>query len=280
MNRRWTCLLGITAAWIAGLAARTVPDESLLTGFTTPDPQGYFLAAEQLAEHEATTPLARETFALVAVLAAELDPSLAAGACVALAALSPDAAARDGLWSLAVELDPARADDRRWLVADAAGLAGVDSRAAQTLGMLRHNDPQGGAMLDEQPALLSRLVAEAERLGHDRSRFLAVLGKWKRDAGDDPCGGRMTVRERRAGSVITIPCPNPSFHHGVRTDQDWSMMVGVEMALLSATPESWPGQAAVGLDAAVPVWTLDRVVRAYGVSADRPLRRAGRWTGP
>ena len=67
--------------------------------------------------------------------------------------------------------------------------------------MLRHNDPQGGAMLDEQPALLSRLVAEAEWLGHDRSRFLAVLGKWKRDASDDPCGGRMTVRERRAGSV-------------------------------------------------------------------------------
>ena len=130
MNRRWTCLLGITAAWIAGLAARIVPDDSLLTGFTTPDPQGYFLAAEQLAEHEATTQLARETFALVAVLAVESDPSLAAGACVALAALSPDAAARDGLWSLAVELDPARARRRRGGVDRCRGPRGAGPRDA------------------------------------------------------------------------------------------------------------------------------------------------------
>ena len=38
------------------------------------------------------------------------------------------------------------------LVADAAGSTGVEARAAQALAMLRHNDPQGGAMLDEQPA--------------------------------------------------------------------------------------------------------------------------------
>jgi|GEM_PF-4045598 len=280
MNTLAALLFGITAVCVSAGVAPPIPDESVLTVFATPDPAGYFEAAERLAGHDETRRLGEETFAMVVLLAAENDPVLAAGACVALASLSSDAAARTGLWSLAVELDPARANDRRWLVSEAEGLASVDARASRVLGMLRDNNPEAVGQLNDDPAIRTRIVAEAVRLGHEPSRVSAVLAKWERDTNDDPCGGRLTVRVRQGGSIVVSPCPSPSFHHGARIDADWAMMIGVEMSLLGATPDSWPAQAAVGLDAAVPVWTVEGVGRAYGVSADRPLRRSGRWAAP
>ena len=58
------------------------------------------------------------------------------------------------------------------------------------------------------------------------------------------------------------------------------MMVGIEMSLLGATPDFWSTQAAVGLDLALSVWTLERLTDVYGVSRTRSVRRSGRWTEP
>ena len=88
----------------------------------------------------------------------------------------------------------------------------------------------------------------------------------------------MVVRVREDGAFVDRPCPDPSRHHGVRIDERWAMMVGVELSLAGRTPDSWPAQARVGLDAPVPAWTLADLAEAFGVSKDRPVRAGGRWS--
>lgn len=270
-------LLLFCAVSLFAFGAQPVPDEAALTRFASPDPAGYFAAAERLIERVDTRDVGLEALALVVLLAAESDPALAAGACVALASASDDAATRSGLWSLAVQLDPARTADRRWLVSDSMGTPDLDIQASRVLGLIRQNNQDASAILRDRSEIRARIISEGVRLGHDAGMVAAVLIRWEKDTSDDPCRGRLTVRVRDGGTVRVAPCPSPSYHHGSRTDAEWAMMIGIEMSLLRATPDSWPAQGAVGLDAAVPVWTVDRVGRAFGVSADRPLRRAGRW---
>lgn len=248
-----------------------------LTRLTPDEPERYLTLGEDLLDDHATAALARQTLALCVLIAADDDPALAASAAIALASAEPGQDARDGLWALAVELDPARAEDRRWLgVAHAADDLGV--RAALLLGGLRSGVPEAASTLASDAAVRSRVLAEGVRLGHDRTRIQAILEAWERNARNDPCRGQMFVRVRNGAAMRPGPCPSPDHHHGVRLDDAWRTMVGIELALLNASPASWAAQAAVHVDAAVPVWDLDRLARAYAVSADRPYRRHGEWT--
>jgi hypothetical protein len=278
-------LLALVAlpAMLAGASVRPAQDaardaEAALAALSPSDPRGYFRAGERLIEQPTTAVVGRETLALGVLLAAETDPELAASAAIALASAagSRDEFAR--LWSLAVDLDPTRSGDRVW--ARAGDGRASDRDVARTLGGLRLNSSEALSSLSDHPDRRDRIVETGERLGFDPSRVRAVLSKWERDAADDPCRGRMVLRTRTDAGFRDEPCPEPAFHHGVELNADWSMMVGIELALLGTAPDSWPGQAAVGLDAAVPSWTLASMARAYGVSADRPVRRAGRWTPP
>lgn len=241
----------------------------------------YLLVGERLIERAETARLGRETLAIGVLLAADSDPSLAAGAAVALASVAESVDERRGLWSLAVELDPVRGEDHCWTAGDGARAAGPAREAARALAALRVNDRDGAVAMAENSELRSRIIEEGVRLGHNVDRLTAVLVKWESDALNDPCRGQLTMRIRDGASFLQAPCPDPSYHHGLRTDSpDWAMMVGIEMSLLGTTPDSWNAQAAVGLDSALPVWTLERLASAYGVSRTRPVRRSGRWTEP
>jgi hypothetical protein len=251
--------------------------EAALAGLNPSRPDDYLRVGERLIEDDATRAVGRETLALALLLTVDDRPSLAASAVVALAWVAPTEDERIGLWSLAIGLDPSRSDDRIWLPAGPTGASAADRLAARVLGGLRSNDPEALSLLGTRPDLRDRVVAEGERLRHDPVRVRAVLASWERNTADDPCRGRMTVRTREDGGFVQVPCPSPQFHHGVVIDEDWRMMVGIELSLLGSTPASWPAQAAVGLDAGVGVWTVDRVAVAYGVSPDRPVRRNGRW---
>ncbi len=281
MNRAWLALMAL-GCLLAALAPAPMPDSEQRLGRLRPsDPAEYFLLGERLIEHPDTLPVGRQTLAVCVLLAAESDPSLAAGAAVALASVASSAEERLGLWSLAVELDPVRGRDRRWAAGSGAGAAELDRLAGRTLGALRVNDRDATGVLRDNAAVRTRIVEEGVRLGHDISRLTAVLAKWESDAQNDPCRGQLSIRVREGSTFLQHPCPHPSYHHGLQTDSpDWAMMVGIEMSLLGATPDSWSAQAAVGLDSAVPVWTLDRVAGAYGVSRARPVRRSGRWAEP
>lgn len=251
--------------------------ETTLSNLNPGRPSEYLRAGELLIEREATREVGRQALALAILLSAENDPALGASAAVALASVAPTEDERTGLWSVAVGLDPSRRDDRLWLPAGPADAAASDALAARVLGGLRTNDPEAVALLGDRPELRERIFAEGERLRHDGARVRAVLASWLRNAENDPCRGRMTMRVREGGGFVQTPCPSPHLHHGAVISEDWRMMVGIELALLGATPSSWPAQAAVGLDAGISVWTPERIAEAYAVSADRPLRRNGRW---
>lgn len=251
--------------------------ETGLATLNPAQPEDYLHLGERLIENDAARTVGRQTLVLALLLAAGDRPSLAASAAVALAWAAPTEDERTGLWSLAIALDPSRREDRRWLPAGPGDATTADRLAARALGGLRSNDPEAVTLLGGRPGLRERIVAEGERLRHDPARVRAVLVAWEDNAERDPCRGRMTVRTRVDGGFVQTPCPSPHLHHGVEINDDWRMMAGIEMSLLGATPASWPAQAAVGLDSGVSVWTLDRVAAAYGVSADRPVRRNGRW---
>jgi hypothetical protein len=281
------CLcLAILALMLAGSAQpspqASAPDaEQRLAALRPDDPGSYLLIGERLIERLETMRLGRETLAIAVPLAADSDPSLAASAAVALASVAESVDERRGLWSLAVELDPVRGVDLRWTAGAGARAAGPAREAGRTLAALRVNDRAGAVAMAENSALRSRIIEEGVRLGHNVDRLTAVLGKWESDALNDPCRGQLTIRVRDGAGFLQQPCPDPSYHHGLRTDSpDWAMMVGIEMSLLGTTPDSWNAQAAVGLDSALPVWTLERVAKAYGVSRTRPVRRSGRWAEP
>jgi hypothetical protein len=278
---KWRCWCPI-ALWfvLAGSAPAPQADTERRLGELRPsEPGAYLLLGERLIEQPDTAAVGRETLALAVLLASESDPSLAASAAVALASVVGSAGERRGLWSLAVELDPVRAEDMRW-TADPGTRAGtLDRLAGRTLAALRINNREASAAMADDNAVRTRIIEEGARLGHDVRMLTAVLAKWESDAQNDPCRGQLTIRTRDGSTFLQQPCPDPSYHHGLRTDSpEWAMMVGIEMSLLGTTPDSWHAQAAVGLDSALPVWTVEQVAEAYGVSPTRPVRRAGRWT--
>lgn len=281
MNRAWLVLMAL-GCLILGLAPVPITDSEQRLGRLSPSsPAEYFLLGERLIEHADTLSVGRQTLAIGALLAADSDRSLAAGAAVALASVASTADERRGLWSLAVELDPVRGEDRRWTAGSGGGTAELDRLAGRTLGALRINDREATNVLRDNPAVRTRIVEEGARLGHNLSLLAGVLSKWESDVQNDPCRGQLSMRVREGAVFLQHPCPHPSYHHGLQTDSsDWAMMVGIEMSLLGATPDSWSAQAAVRLDSAVPVWTLDRIAEVYGVSRTRPVRRNGRWTEP
>lgn len=242
-------------------------------------PECYFLAAEDLVADPSTTPMGREAAALTVLLAWDTDPGLAASALILLAASAESSAERTGLNALAIEVDPSRADELYWLASDHSDFARRDAVAAELLGSLRAGNPDARTGLRASPDHRARIVAEGVRLGHDPARVHAVLNRWETNIEQDPCRGRITVRVRESGEYREQPCPRPDHHHGTILDDEWRMMVGIELSLLRTAPPSWAAQAAVGLDAPLESWNRAHLERRFGVSADRPLRRNGRWIG-
>lgn len=280
MNRIIRCSVLVPMFLLLGLAQPADP-EPMLQRLRPTEARSYFLAGEQLIEHPSTVQAGRETLAVCLLLSAERDPPLAASAAIALASVARTTQEQRGLWALAVELDPSRGEDRRWTAAAAGSADSTDLLAARVIGGLRVNSRDATAVLREQPQVRSRILEEGNRLGFETSRIVAVLTQWESNTLNDPCRGQMVVRVREGTGMRAVPCPNPDHHHGVRHDSpDWAMMVGIEMSLLRAMPSGWSAQAVMGLDAGVPVWTLARLAREYGVSASRPIRRAGRWQEP
>ncbi|RMH29814.1 MAG: hypothetical protein D6692_02835 [Planctomycetota bacterium] len=268
-----TVLLSILAATAILLAAAAAPNPQTLS----PDnPHAYQIVAEDLieaGEHR----LAQETLATGVLIAADSDPQAAAGMIVLLASLADSTEDHAGLWSLAVTLDPARADDARWLAPRSAPDPAPLREAAQTLTMLRNNDPDAVARLNTQTNDL--IIDHGARIGFQKSRVQAVLTKWATDARNDPCRGRLTVRSRRGDAIVIEACPNDTYHHGTRTDAEWRMMVAIELSMANAAPASWATAIGIGLDPPVPAWSLETLADRYGVSRDRPVYRSGRW-GP
>lgn len=268
---------GLIFALIVGLVRTPNPPDTVGVSGLTPDrPEAYLRVGEDLIESSGTIDLGRETLALAAILAADEDPALAASAVIALAGVARSPEEHRGLCSLAIGLDPARSEEWRWVGRDTAPVDAGREEAAKALGQLRRNDPG----VELTPVVRDRITEQARHLGLDPQRFAAVLRKWETDARNDPCRGRMFVPAKIGDALGAEPCPDTSFHHGSRIDEEWFLMVGVELALLEASPPGWGAQAALGLGAPVPVWSLDRLADDLGVSAQRPVYRGGQWTAP
>jgi len=246
-------------------------------------PRTYLWVGETLARDPNSRLLARETLATGAMLAAKhsaetgdtQSSELAASMIIALASLGDDADTHRGLWMLALSLDAGRAESFRWLGADALPDDAHAQEAARVLGLLRRNDPD--AIRDITEAHRRRIIDEAKLLGLDATRIASVLRKWETDTRNDPCKGRLFVRKREGDATVVSPCPLPGFHHGSVFNDDWAMMAAIELSLAGHTPDSWSVRGAIGLDRPVPIWTLDRLGETFGVSADRPVYRSGRW---
>ncbi|MCC5822665.1 MAG: hypothetical protein LAT64_03735 [Phycisphaerales bacterium] len=279
MNCTLPLAMAVLGVLLLGMAPRFDP-EAVLRSLDPSDPASYLRAAEELIEHEAAIRLGRETLAIGALLSAESDPALSAGMLITLASVARTGAERHALWGLACELDPTRSEDRRWLAGSDQHAPDDPARAARALMLLRLGDPEALALFENAGGPRRIVIEEGERLGHDSVLINAVLTRWLGNVRDDPCRGRLVIRAREGGVFRTRPCQHTQFHHGVRTDREWTMMVGIELSLAGSTPDTWPAQARVGLDAAVPAWTLDRLARVYQISPDRPVRRAGGWTAP
>ncbi len=255
------------------LSAAAAPSPQSLS----PDnPGAYQIVAEDLIE-AGDLSLAKETLATGVLVAADSDPQAAAGMAVLLASLADSIEDHAGLWSLALTLDPARAGDARWLSPRSAPDTAPLREAAETLTMLRNNDPDAVGRLTV--AANDLIIEQGARIGFDKPRVQAVLTKWTTDARNDPCRGRLTVRTRRGDAIVIEPCPNDTFHHGTRTDAEWRMMVAIELSLANAAPASWATAIGIGLDPPVPAWSLETLADRYRVSRDRPVYRSGRW-GP
>ena len=280
MNRGIVFLVLLAMGGMLGLAPRTDP-ESALQRLRPADVRSYFLAGEALIEHAGTTQLGRETLAICVLLGAEREPQTAASAAIALASVARSTEEQRGLWALAIDLDPSRGEDRRWTKPMSTSSTPIDAAAARVIGGLRVNNRDSAGVLRDQPEIRTRIIEEGNRLGFETSRVVAVLTQWESNTLNDPCRGQMVVRVREGAGMRAVPCPSPSHHHGVQHGSpEWAMMLGIEMSLLGAMPPGWSAQSVMGLDGGVPVWTLARVAREYGVSASRPVRRGGRWQEP
>ena len=270
IGRTPVILLALCAALFTGAHAPAP------TSIEPDSPAGYQAAAEDLLA-DGHDRLAREVLATGLLVAAETDPRAAAGMAILLASTAESADDHAGLWSLAVTLDPARADDQRWLAPRSAPTTGRLVDAAETLTLLRQNDPDSP---DRLTATTTDLIIErGASLGFEAGRVRAVLSKWETDARNDPCQGRSTRRTRLGDTFVNEACPDESYHHGTRIDSDWRMMVAIELSLSGATPSSWATALTIGLDPPVPAWSLATVGQRYSVSPDRPVYRAGRWVG-
>lgn len=237
---------------------------------------GYLFVGESIARDPGQRTLAIETLAVGALLSERSGQgSLAASMVVAIAALVEDHASRRGLWMLAISLDADRTEAFRWLAETAVRQDSQAGAAARVLGLLRRNDPDGLREMTED--VRARVVREAEVLGFDADRVLLILRKWQNDAENDPCRGKLFVRVREGGEIVASACPLPGFHHGSVYNEDWAMMVAIELSLAGHTPGSWAVRGSIGLDRPVPVWTLDRLSETFKVSAERPVHRGGRW---
>ncbi len=263
------------------------PSEFRRVSSLDPDrPRSYLLVGEWLARSDDTRALARETLAtgaLIAIDAARAGPSgdaarVAGSLIVALASLEPDPDANRGLWMLALSVDPDRAESFRWLGGRTWSQDSDRTASARALGLLRRGDPDAlGELTDAHRA---RILSEARSLGLDADRIDAIIRAWRHNTEHDPCQGRLFVRTREGDRIVATPCPRPEFHHGGTYSDDWAAMVAIELSLAGHTPSSWPIRGAIGLDRPVPMWTPDRLTQVYGVSASRPVYRAGRWAEP
>lgn len=258
---------------------RSIPVPSVPLGSLTPTrPAEYLRAGEDLALDPNQQLLARATLALAVLLNAQADPATAASAAIALASLARNPDEHRGLWAMAVSLDPTRAAEWRWFGRHNVPADPLRSAAASALALLRHNHPDATAAMTDP--VRDRVLDEALRTGHPANQVQAILSKWLRDAANDACRGRLTERSRSGDTVLTVSCSTPDCHHGTRVDAEWAVMVGLELSLTGSAPSSWSTQAALGLDAPLPVWSLDRLGSAFEVSANRPVYRSGRWTAP
>lgn len=258
-------------------------DARRLSSLDPDRPETYLLVGEWLARDDASRDLARETLAtgaLVAMNRAEPDPRrhanrIAGSLIVALAAIESDASASRGLWMLALSIDPSRAESFRWMGGLAERADEQRAAAARVLGLLRRGDPD--VLRDMTDEHRTTVLDEALAMGLDAGRISAIVRSWQRSTQADPCEGRHFVRVREGDRIVASPCPRPEFHHGSVYSDDWAAMVAIELSLAGHTPASWPIRGAIGLDRPVPMWTLDRLAQTYGVSASRPIHRAGSW---
>lgn len=270
MNIMISVLLFGSSVLMAG-STRVAPR---LESLSPLNPVGYLIQGEALFEAEETRVLGEQVLAVGVLTSAERDPQLAASMAIALASISKDPLQHNGLWMMAIRLDPMRAAEYRWIASQSApSLTG--SMTAQVLAQLRTNDPDGVRGINQEHR--DRIVAEAKRLGLDHNRAATVLKKWERDAESDPCRGRLFVRKREGDRIVTDACPLPAFHHNDDLDADWTLMVAIELSLAQAQPESWEARIGLGIDQPVQVWSLARLAKTFDVSADRPVLRGGRW---
>lgn len=264
--------IALTIACAATAALASVPGETL----TPADPERYLIVGEDLAADESSQGIASRVLAVGVLVAAEKEPELAASMAIALASLAPDPEQFHGLWMLAISIDPVRSEAYRWLGGQLGPIEADAAETARILGQIRNNDPDGPR--DITPAHRARIAAEADRLGLDHRRAQVVLNKWETDARGDPCKGRLFVRKRTGDRIAIDACPLPAFHHNDNQDEDWQLMVAIELSLLGADPHSWDARIGLGLDRPVPVWTLERLAEAFRVTPDRPVFRSGQWT--
>lgn len=263
----------------AAISARFGP---ILEHLTPDKPEAYFLLGEEIADGPETTEH-RKLAATLFVLAIELDRAkpkggrVAASACIALADLTRDDAARRWLTALAESFDPTRTNPE-WARSappetdDAEGF-----QVATFMGLVRSGDGNRARQLLNKPGVRSafmRYDSLLSRLGAGTaSGIIRESERWP----CPECGNQRISKRLRAdgdGRICFHCLANP----GPKLSRDELLaQLRVESWILQGSQRSWAAQAVT--DDGAPLYDPqpEGLGRVFGVDPRAVYWRNGRW---
>ncbi len=263
----------------ADIAARFGP---ALERLVPTAPEAYFLLGEEVADG-LPTPQHQQLAATLFVLAIELDRvkpkggRVAASACIALADLTRDAAARRWLSALAESFDPTRASPE-WArsappeTEDAEGF-----KVATFMGLVRSGEGLRARQLIAKPGVRSAFVrydSLLSRLGAGTaSGIVRESERWP----CPECGNQRISKRLRAdgdGRICFHCLANP----GPKLTRDELLaQLRVESWILQGTQRSWAAQTVT--DDGAPLYDPqpEGLGRVFGVDPRAVYWRSGRW---
>lgn len=279
---------------------------SMLVGFassqTTPSPQSikllskldpdepstYLRAGEELgarAQSDQDRLLAIETLAVGLGIASRLDDrELAASLCIALSSVESNIHRASALWDLALLLDPSRYAS--WVIHRDALVelqTATRARAAQGLYAARFHDPQTAESILSQRSVRNIITEAATRAGFTPNTVDRLIDQLIESAKNDPCKGRVFVRQRGDGQVWWAACTDPHRPIGASTsDESFAQLIQLELILLdeqSLSSDSMPWDSVSYFEQTQPSRdpSVSAFMTIYSIDLSKPIWKNGSW---
>lgn len=129
------------------------------------------------------------------------------------------------------------------------------------------------------PEVRSLLTAAAESAGYSKSQLNAILRTLAQRNGSDPCRGRIFTPKRNPETrqIERVLCPEHTRPRAaLESDQQFLMLLQIEMALSNIPSSSWSQQDGSGAEPLRDP-SITRLLVDYGLSIDRPYLQDQSW---